>query len=90
MARPVQFPEANFTWKGWPADDDEIEVEDLPAYRTKYGLTISCWELSPEEIAEVARTGKVWINVYAKTHPPVSVGGHLPFDREGGRNGTAE
>ena len=40
---------------------------------------ISCWKLTPEEIEEVARTGVVWLHVWAATHPPLYIGGETPF-----------
>lgn len=41
------------------------------------GLTCtSCWVLSPEELAEVARTGCVFVTVLSgKSQPPVYVAG---------------
>ena len=74
MATPVTFPESNFVWTGPSAD-----IGDLPAYRdTVNQETISCWELTEDELAEVARTGRVWLSVWYR-HPPVTVGGHNPF-----------
>jgi hypothetical protein len=40
---------------------------------------VSCWRLSPEEIAEVQRTGVVYFQAFGTTHPPVSVWGTSPF-----------
>ena len=48
MSKPIQFPEVNFTWQGWPADEKREEVLDLPAYRGE-GQTISCWKLTWRE-----------------------------------------
>lgn len=75
--KPTDFPESNFTWKGWPATENRPEVLDLPAYRSD-NETISCWELSEHEIAEVARTGRVWLRVVGQ-QPPVCVEGGSPF-----------
>ena len=80
MAFPIEFPEQNFTWKGYPAHNDSPDVEDLPAYHEKAtGRTISCWHLNEDELAEVQRTGKVWLNVWGGPHPPVVVMGEHPF-----------
>lgn len=75
MAKPVIFPESNFTLLG-----GETGALDLHCYRDpEQGRFISCWELSAEELAEVAKTGRVFISVYSGcTAPPVWVGGN-PF-----------
>lgn len=41
----------------------------LPAYRNRDGVVISCWQLSPEELAEVARTGRLWVSVLTFNRP---------------------
>ena len=79
MASPVEFPERNFIWRGWPADGDRPEVADLPAYRSE-AQTISCWELSDEEVEEIVRTRRVWIGVLGSGHPPVYATGTSPFE----------
>ena len=84
MAKFVEFPEANMVWKG-----DGKDVGDLPAHRTEVPLSggtgtlsISCWELSPDELAEVQRTGQVWLHSYGR-HQPVLIMGTCPFQRNG-------
>lgn len=74
MAEPITFPETNFNWTG-PTPD----IADLPAYYDPdRGETVSCWELTEAELAEVASTGKVWLHVFG-VHPPVIVSGERPF-----------
>ena len=73
MATPVNFGEKTVDWIG-PGD-----IGSLPAYRNENtGENISCWELTAEELAEVQRTGKVWLHVWG-VHPPVCVSGESPF-----------
>lgn len=49
-------------------------VSDLHTF-TNGMCSVSCWQLSPEEIAEVARTGRVFLSVFSgRTQPPVFVG----------------
>ena len=81
MGRPSNFPQSNFTWKGWPADEDREEVLDLPAYRDE-NQTISCWALTADELAEVQKTGKVWLHIVGAGHPPVAVMGTDPWTLE--------
>lgn len=49
--------------------------EDLPATVMQYGdgaqAIETCWELSPEDLAEVNRTGKVYLRVIGAGQPPV-------------------
>ena len=77
MAEPIQFKEANFTWKG-PTPD----IGDLSAYLErepgKPPLTISCWKLTQEEFEEIGREGVVWLLIWGH-HTPVSVTGQSPF-----------
>ena len=87
MATIVEFPQCNFVWKGWNGPGGEPEVLDLPCYvqAVSYqdpGLTISCWELTEIEREEVARTGKVWLQVIGPGHPPILVRGDNPFAPE--------
>ena len=73
MAEPVEFDEQNTTWIG------QGDVDELPAFRDiASGENISCWRLNPAELAEVQRTGVVWLRVWG-VHPPVYVDGFHPF-----------
>lgn len=70
MAIPTGFPQCN---KVLVAPQSAPEVMNLPIYDNGVSST-SVWELSPEELAEVARTGKVKLTVwFGGTQPPVSV-----------------
>jgi hypothetical protein len=74
MGAPAHFTEANFVL-GPPAGYEE-DVVPLPVRRTSDGRSTSCWVLTPEEKAEIARTGKVWLSVWSGLgHPPVMVTG---------------
>jgi hypothetical protein len=54
-----------------------------PSTRTgkKYSLPVkivgndyvSCWQFTNEEIQQITETGRVWLRVQSKYHPPVSV-----------------
>jgi hypothetical protein len=85
MATGIDFPEANFTY-GPPAGMTEDQVKSLRVFT---GPThsedrldrevISKWQLTPEELAEIARTGVVWLYIIGDGHPPVYVTGTSPF-----------
>lgn len=79
MAEPTPFLEQNMVLK--PAAGDEDHVSDLPAHYDDSGIFISSWKLSPEEIAEITRTGVVWLHVWGR-HPPIAVTGFSPFSTE--------
>ena len=73
MAEPLAFPESNMEWYG------KGDIAPLPAFRDPdTGQSISCWQLGDAELAEVSRTGKVWLRVWG-IHPPVFVEGTDPF-----------
>ena len=81
MGKPARFPESNFVWQGWPADDTRDQVEDLPAYRDEpAGVTISCWRMSWRERLRILLAGRVWLQLWG-SHPPVHIGGENPFER---------
>jgi hypothetical protein len=78
----AEFPEANDVLKASPGT--EHYVNDLPIYRqaqttAQLPCVVSCARLSPEELAEVNRTGVVYLQVIGHTHPPVSLHGINPF-----------
>lgn len=83
MAEPVAFPESNLTLVGSPEDRAAGTVLDLPTHRYRdldgHPHVISCWKLSPDELAEIVRTGLVWFHSWGETHPPISIQGASPF-----------
>lgn len=83
MAEAVEFPEMNYRL-GQPKGVSEDQVRTLRTHRAEYpdgsSLHISCWRLNADELAEVARTGLVWLYVMGDAHPPVHVNGGTPFE----------
>ena len=84
MGIGVPFPQANATLGApTPEDDAAGTVYALPVhrYRDLDGCpnVISKWELTPEELEEVQRTGAVWFGCWGATHPPMWISGHDPF-----------
>lgn len=71
MGFPVQFEGANVLLR---APEGAENVSDMHTF-TNGMCSVSCWELSPEELAEVNRTGRVYLSVFSgRTQPPVFVG----------------
>lgn len=81
--KPVKFEQQNFVW-GRPSGTTDDQVGSMPAYKgveqeSGWPLTISCWEPSEEELAEIIRTKKIWLRIYGNNHPVVSVSGNSPW-----------
>ncbi|AGH31346.1 hypothetical protein TVVG_00052 [Tetraselmis viridis virus SI1] len=74
MAKPVDFNGRNILLRGNP----EAGVSDMYAFRDEKAQSWwSCWKLTPEELEEVKRTGKVWLGVLsAGAPPPIMCSGH--------------
>ena len=86
MAKGVPFPEANTVLRApTPEDAAAGTVYDLHCHRyrdlDRQPNVLSKWELTPEELEEVVRTGVVWFNCWGDTHPPMWISGHDPFAR---------
>ena len=74
MGEPIEFEEQNLVWGKSAGDSD-----DLPCFRDEVcHENISCWRLNEAELADVARTGVVWLHVWGQ-HPPVNICGEYPF-----------
>lgn len=73
MASAVGFEGANIVFRA-PEGMSQEECYDLQSFSDGQQV-ISCWRLSAEELAEVAKTGVVWLSIMGRTLPPVSVSG---------------
>lgn len=86
MAIGIQFPESNLLL-GAPTPEDAAAgtVYGLPVHRYRdldgNSQVLSKWQLSEEELAEVAKTSIVWFNCWGHTHPPIWISGTNPFVR---------
>lgn len=73
MANPAKFYESQ-------AGDDYEAVAVTRVQMTDETLGfISCWKLTPQELEEVMKTGRIWLTVMGDTHPGVAVNGIKPF-----------
>lgn len=71
MAQAVDFKGKNRTLLPPPGAEN---VAAIPAFNNGI-CTVTCWELSEEEIAEIIRTKQVFLAVmYGHTTPPVFLG----------------
>lgn len=79
---PTSFTESNHVLDkppGW--DYDQCEALSVCVTKQPDGMpvVISCWKVTAEELAEINRTGRVWLVVPGRSMPPVSVQGSTPF-----------
>lgn len=71
MAYPIKFEGQNAELVG-PKDDDTIQP--LPVFRNG-ACCVSCWELTAEERAEIAASGRIFLSIFmGNTQPPVFIG----------------
>jgi len=47
-------------------------------------VVVSCWKVTAEELAEIQRTGRVWLMVWGVTMPPVALCGVKPIEAQNG------
>lgn len=70
--KAIHFPEANKLLTP-PKGMTKEECSDLPVYNDGK-ISLSCWELSVEEVHKLMTTRKIWLWVWAgKTQPPVAL-----------------
>lgn len=71
--KPIEFPEQNVVFA-----KDQPEYNPLPAHRTddRESAVTSCWELSDEDLAEIARTRRIYVTQLTFRHPlqPIRLG----------------
>ena len=64
---PVNFDGVNAVY-----GKDQKEYLPLPAERRgkpQYGEVLTCWQLSPEELEQVQKTGKIWLSLLTFNRP---------------------
>ena len=82
MAVPTSFDESNAVFGAPKVMGEECEalsvlVTNMPDTGTP--AIVSCWKLTAEELAEINRTGRVWLCVAGHTMMPVFITGEKPF-----------
>lgn len=77
---PTTFPQVNRIYA-----KDQPEYLPLPACVTLEGVVISCWELTPEELAEIQKTGVLWVQqlTFGQSLQPLLPQVENPFDVPG-------
>ena len=71
MGQPTKFDGCNTVMR---APEGAENVQDMHVFRTRHSC-VSCWEISPAELAEINSTGRVFLSVLmGGQQPPVYVG----------------
>jgi hypothetical protein len=77
MGKPHGFTGVNKILKYVDQDGADDQLPPLPVAVTDDGQCISCWEFDADELAEIAKTGKVWVSLLSgDSQPPMVVTGH--------------
>lgn len=81
--QPIKFPQANFNWAKPNGTTDE-QVGGLPAWKGKeqdsdWPVSISVWEVTPEDLERIKNSGKIYLRVYGEGHPVVSIDSKDPW-----------
>ena len=83
MAFPTAFAEET-GYLSRPENMTDEQCSPLSVFRgvDNYGnpIVISCWKLTAQELAEVNRTGRIWLGIVGVTMPPAWVLGESPFE----------
>ncbi|PSR54168.1 hypothetical protein AHMF7605_11865 [Adhaeribacter arboris] len=81
--KPVPFKESNLNLGA----GDNPNTDDMPVAISKDGeeipFIVSCWKPTPEELAEINRTGEIWLATMGHRPPPIMAVGHNPFKHHG-------
>lgn len=93
MSQPIDFPERN-DFIGKPHDMTDEQCSSIPVCRmmtyipgetpesepVQVAAHVSCWELTEEELAEVTKTGKIYVKILGHTLFPMSIHGVKPIN----------
>lgn len=63
----IEFPEMNVKFA-----ENQPEYETLPAFKKEndpYGLVVTKWQLSPDELEEVKKTGTIHLSMLTFNQP---------------------
>lgn len=82
MMPAVDFPESNFTF-GKPSGMTDEQCLPLQVWKGKddsgVPIIISKWTLSAEDLAEIQKTGAIYLIITGQGMPPVSLHVETPF-----------
>lgn len=61
--------------------EHQPEYQTLPAHTTEDGRVITCFHVTPDQMADMARSGELWVQIYTFGNPlqPLCVHTNNPF-----------
>lgn len=73
---PEEFPQVNVH-----IAENQEEFLTLPAHVTEDARVVCCFHVTPEQMADMARTGQLWIQIFTQngTIQPFSLHTGSPF-----------
>lgn len=67
--------------------ENQEEYITLPAHKTDDGRVVCCFHVTPDQIADMARTGRLWIQLFAQGHiNPFTIHTKSPFPQDNEQN----
>lgn len=85
MIPAIDFPESNFTF-GKPKDMTDEQCASLPVWKGAdqdgQPIIITKWQLSKEDLEEIARTGVIYIQIVGHRMQPIAPFTENPFLNE--------
>jgi hypothetical protein len=79
---PASFDESNAVLAR-PNNMTDDECSPLVVFKGQningHEVVVSCWKATPEELAEINRTGRVWLVIAGETMQPAILAGYKPF-----------
>ena len=60
----VNFKESNVVFA-----ENQDEYKPLPAYIDNFGVVVTCWKLSEEEIKNINETGRIYLETLTFNNP---------------------
>jgi len=61
---PINFKQVNVVY-----GKNQPEYRELPAFKNKDGLVVSCWQLSFKERLKILFGGKIWLSLSTFNRP---------------------
>ncbi len=79
---PTNFPESTDVIdkpKEWDYDQCDPLCTASGTLDDGRKVIISCWKFTQDELAEINKTGRLWLYVFGDFMVPVALTGHYPF-----------
>lgn len=68
--KPVKFDEINCIFA-----EDQPDYTSVPAHKDVYGVVTTCWELSKEELTEIFKSNRLYLQILTFNKPlqPINI-----------------